>query len=107
MNTTDYNKQAQDFLERNGIKFRATLSDSKVAPWGDYGHHYRVTLSKRKGTGATRITFDFWGFIADAEKDVSAYDVLACISWRIRLRSEQRLRAFFTAQELEQLAEIQ
>lgn len=74
MTTTDYNQQAEAFLERFGIKFRCTLSDSKVAPWDGFDgakrwgnsailglgvnspammearakprHHYRVTLSR-------------------------------------------------------------
>jgi hypothetical protein len=85
-----YTEQANQFLTRNGIKFRATLSDSKTPAWkagGEKsGHHYRVTLSSNHVTGpnhARRITFDFWGSIADAEKgqtEVSTYDVLACIS---------------------------
>ena len=101
MQTTDYEKQATDFLAKHGIKFRCTLSDSKVSPWRCESanaanrregkrtidpHHYRVTLSKgRKGKYALpppRITFDFWGSSNDAEKgiDPTAYDVLACIS---------------------------
>jgi len=95
MKTTDYDKQASDFLTSNGIKFRATLSDTKTPAWSDngkHGHHYRVTLSKH-GTNhqgqwvrwntPKRLTFDFWSSIADAEKGVktvSPYSVLACIS---------------------------
>ena len=164
MNDIDYTKQATDFLSRNGIKFRATLSDSKVAPWDEHAgeswpgggkilpmdlekprHHYRVTLSKPgKSLGkygrvfSNRLTFDYWGSIADAEKgitEVSAYDVLACISGDANApesfesycaeygdsmdsikakqqytrlsRFAKRLRAFFTESELEQLQEIQ
>jgi len=83
--TTNYEQQAQAFLDRFGIKFRCTLSDSKVAPWGDESkgqrHHYRVTLSKDEQTEAVyanflgrhqrkpaRITFDFFGSITNAEK---------------------------------------
>lgn len=91
MNTTDYNKQAEDFLTKHGIKFRATLSDTKPAPWHDEGashggHHYRVTLSKSHYDGVAfpkRLAFDFWGSIADQSADkreITAYDVLACIS---------------------------
>lgn len=107
MNSTDYNTQAEAFLQKHGIKFRATLSDSKVAPWADEPmrqprHHYRVTLSKgavlpdmhanhvtRQNRGKMlgripkRLTFDFWGSAMDARNNiqtVSAYDVLACIS---------------------------
>lgn len=93
-NVTDYDAQAQAFLDRFGIKFRATLSDSKTPAWkaeGERsGHHYRVTLSKGEretnevwpATGR-RLTFDFWASIADADKGietVTPYDVLACIS---------------------------
>lgn len=105
MKTTDYNKQAEDFLQKHGIKFRATLSDSKPAPWEldekpfkTEPHHFRVTLSRSKNapelyqmpvnnfpqkTRPPRLVFDFWSSIADAEKGiktVTAYDVLACIS---------------------------
>lgn len=94
-----YNDQAEHFLSSNGIKFRATLSDSKTAPWDVEGvnrHHYRVTLSRegwkpdrRKAweklddsasyttrratdlsTAKNRLVFDFWGSIADAEKGI-------------------------------------
>lgn len=96
----EYHEQAEKFLTANGIKFRATLSDSKPPPWTDTdkpwtelktGHHYRVTLSRgdipawkaANQCGAKRLTFDFWGSIADAEAgktDIQPYDVLACIS---------------------------
>jgi hypothetical protein len=89
-NQNEYTRQAEKFLTDNGIKFRATLSDSKTPAWktaGEkHGHHYRVTLSRSKrpqGSRPDRLVFDFWGSIADAEKGetkVSAYDVLACIS---------------------------
>jgi len=105
---SEYEQQAEQFLTRNGIKFRATLSDSKPAPWeserSNYAqriptkaskerHHYRITLSrtisKPRPTSdpscfkSDRVVFDFWGSIADAEagnKTVTPYDVLACIS---------------------------
>lgn len=97
-------KQAQDFLDKHEIRFRATLSDSKLPPWSDSEHslcgakaeksrhHYRCTLSGKAAAWdspelpklfSRRLTFDFWGSIADAEAGnvtVSAYDVLACIS---------------------------
>ena len=85
MQTTmsEYDKQAADFLAKYGIKFRASLSDTKTAPWakekfGQY-HHYRVTLSK---PGA-RVSFDFFGSTADykaGRKETTPYDVLACLS---------------------------
>lgn len=96
---TDYEKQAQDFLNEFGIKFRATLADSKPAPWAmeekpfkAEPHHYRVTLSRSQGSPVCqpdgiriphRLTFDFWGSMADSEKGINRatpYDVLSCIS---------------------------
>lgn len=145
--TTYYEKQAQAFLDRFGIKFRCTLSDTKVAPWsaGRSGHHYRVTLSKRLISlkserfryNSHRLAFDFWGSIANAEKGQhpTAYDVLSCISGDCHCEEEfkdwcgsfgestdsitalqtfrrckafaARLQAFFTADEIEALGEIQ
>ena len=97
--TSQYDQQAETFLTSNGIKFRATISDTKTPAWSDkgkHGHHYRVTLSsgtratgKRNENGGvsfrkgSRLTFDFWSSIADAEKGIQTvkpYDVLACIS---------------------------
>ena len=91
--TNEYDQQAENFLTSNGIKFRATLSDSKTAAWSDdgkHGHHYRVTLSrpsipawKAANQCGSRLVFDFWGSIKDAEdgvESVSAYSVLANIS---------------------------
>jgi hypothetical protein len=137
MKTNEYDQQAEQFLTANGIKFRATLSDTKTPAWSDngkHGHHYRVTLSKP----AKRLTFDFWSSIKDAEdgiKTVTPYSVLACISgdaytpetfkdfcaefgyepdsikalqtFRRCNAFAKRLRAFFTPAELEQLQEIQ
>lgn len=84
MTSTDYQKQAQDFLDRFGIKFRATLSDSKVAPWHDKydheRHHFRICLSKK---GGGRIVFDFFESKAHSDSGSLAttpYSVLACIS---------------------------
>ncbi len=85
----DYNKQALDFLSRNGLKLRITLSNSKVAPWDDGKDraHYRVTLSKRAhrrsyDNQAKRLAFDFWTGTAQTKdgEHPSEYDVLACLS---------------------------
>ena len=90
--------QAGRFLTSNGIKFRATLSDTKTPAWSDngkHGHHYRVTLSRKhelrecpacgpminwtcpkcvrptySARKPARLTFDFWSSIADAEKGI-------------------------------------
>jgi hypothetical protein len=94
--TTDYQKQAADFLEKFGIKFVAKLSDTKTPPWPvtnrevhkkNHGHHFRVMISKgKRGQGVKfgqRVAFDFWASLADMDKGiktVTPYDVLACIS---------------------------
>lgn len=144
---TEYDTQAQTFLTTNGLKMRITLSDTKAPAWEDDGkhrHHYRVTLSRAVLTkphletrAPSRLTFDFWGSIADADKGATPtpYDVLACISSDVytpetfedfcaeygyesdSLKALQtfrrcsafakRLRAFFTPAELETLSEIQ
>lgn len=99
MKTADYNLQAEQFLTRNGIKFRATLSDSKPCPWrvkddgrvmSNEPHHFRVTLSKDDKrerithpkatdgrmitetfvTAGKRIVFDFWSSVADAKAGI-------------------------------------
>lgn len=94
MNTTDYTTQAETFLKKHGIKFRATLSDSKTPAWEESGkdhRHFRVTLSRgdvpawkaANQCNLSRITFDFFGSQADAGKGIKttdAYSVLACIS---------------------------
>jgi hypothetical protein len=85
-----HDTQAEQFLTSNGVKFRATLSDTKTPAWSDggkHGHHYRVTLSRstmpQGSKTGYRLVFDFWSSIADAEKGIKTvrpYDVLACIS---------------------------
>lgn len=168
---TEYDIQAEQFLLKHGIKCRITLSDTKPANWEPAGHHYRVTLSKSAGG---RITFDFWGSVADAKKLAKAqpdlvnmqlqmqntephlrinwrdelekaeqavadshpspYDILACLSGDVHCPEtfkdfcgefgyeqdsikalqtfkrassfSKRLRAFFTADEIEALQEI-
>lgn len=155
MNTqlNEYDIQATQFLASNGLKLRATLSDTKAPAWikGEkHGHHYRVQIWREGRThwNATdkpakvvpsprRLTFDFWGSIADAEsgKAPTPYDIIACISsdaytpetfedwcseygydsdslnalqtFRRCNAFAKRLRAFFTPAELEQLSEIQ
>jgi hypothetical protein len=141
-----YDTQAEQFLTSNGIKFRATLSNTKTPAWGNdgkHGHHYRVTLYSvctpdRGNHDTRRLTFDFWSSISDQIKGIKTvrpYDVLACVSgdaycpetfedfcadygydsdsikalqtFRRCSAFSKRLRAFFTAEELKQLQEIQ
>lgn len=97
-------------------------------------HHYRVTLTRIGKPG--RVTFDFFGSIADcaANRPARPYDVLSCVSsesscpetfkdfcddfggdtdsiqslqtFRRADSFARRLRAFLSADELNQLREI-
>jgi hypothetical protein len=120
---SQYDQQAFDFLTKHGIKFRATLSDSKTPAWAkdgeECGHHYRVTLSRegwkpdrRKGwekigQGAhlttlhatdlhpsrNRLVFDFWNSIADAQAPKKAKSSI----WK----SEQKERDIVNAAQID------
>ena len=98
------------------------------------GDRYRVTILRK---GSLSIAFDFWNSAnaRDKGEKLTAYDVLACISGDVNTpetfedfcsefgestdsikakqtfnrcsRFAKRLRDFFTAQEIEQLQEIQ
>lgn len=80
---SDYDHQAQAFLTSNGLRLRATLSDSKPAPWSATANHrhWRVTIWRDSKalwahTGKpSRITFDFWSV-----EEPSDYTILACLS---------------------------
>lgn len=130
-----YDAQARQFLTRNGLALRITLSDTKPANWTPSGHHYRVTIYRTTDEKA-RLVFDFWGSKADAEKGKapSSYNVLTCISSDLNTpetlkdfcseygedadsiktrqtfnrasRFAKSLRAFFTSAERDELAEI-
>lgn len=130
----DYEKQAQDFLDKHYLSIRAAFKGDKCPPWDDdkhiHGDRYRVTI-RRYGPQRASISFDFWNSYNDARngKRPSAYDVLAMISSEAYApidpdevaaeydemkpsqaiavaRFDKRLQAFFTEAELEDLAEI-
>lgn len=154
---SEYEAQAQAFLDRFGIKFRATLKGYKCPPFCDgdkhvHGIRYRVTLWRSKQRepdvyttekgfcGHTdhpkRVSFDFWNSQADmkAGKNPTPYDVLSCISgdvncpddfaefcaeygynvdsitdrktWKRCLALAEKLQAFFSEEEIEELQEI-
>lgn len=81
METTDYNKQATDFLEKHGLTFKAEFVGKNCPPWaGDterktkhgcpkcgvvHGWEYRITLAK----GRQSISFPFWNSWADTHID--------------------------------------
>lgn len=130
-----YATQAETFLTRNGLTFRAVLKNMKAPGWdGPHGNHYRVTFSQGR---QRRLTFDYWGSNNDREAGThpTAYDVLSCVSgdlhtpetfedfcaelgydadsrkalatWKRCLTFSHRLKAFFTPEEHDQLSEIQ
>ena len=95
--TTEYDKQAQTFLDTHGMTIRITHKGDRCPPWRDgrtasrfgacaccgtvHGDRYRVTICE-PGSGRGRLAFDFWGSYADRQnaEHPTAYDVLACIS---------------------------
>ena len=100
-----------------------------------HGKEWTISLSGKTETGLRRITFPFWNSINAGAEEPSAYDVLACISSDVTCpqtfkefcseygyeedshkaeatfkrckRLSDKLQAFFTAQEIEALQEIQ
>ena len=95
MERIDYEKQAQDFLDRFELTLKAVFKDDRCPPWECerehlHGDRYRVTI-KRIGPdrvftcgepGSRSVSFDFWNSLNDmqAGKRPTAYGVLACIS---------------------------
>ena len=103
---SEYEQQAQAFLDKHGLKFRATCAPSdfqRPPDWADdpsakHGLLYKVTLWRGKN-GVGRLSFDFWDSlhnreivergewrgachsdrIAAKKARPTAYDVLACI----------------------------
>lgn len=100
-----------------------------------HGDRYRIRISGQNGKGS--ISFDFWNSLNDVQEGrrPRAYEVLACISseaycpdtfedycaeygydedsrmaeksFKLLDKFARRLRAFFTTEELEALAEVQ
>lgn len=81
----EYIKQAKDFLEKTGVKFKAVHKE--------YGHHFlddkkkdykrnifRITLSR----GRIRYSFDFGDSVSNSQKFPvqypTEYDVLTCLT---------------------------
>jgi len=78
-----YEKQAQDFLTKYGLKIRVTSLGEDINPLWDDGEtrpKYKITISKKRM--GKKISFTFWDSIAHMQegKEPSAYDILACIS---------------------------
>lgn len=79
---SEYDRNAEKFLKKWGIRFKAVCLADKCPPFCDgkhiHGHHHRVTLSRN----GHRVTFSFWNSLNDATqgKELDAYSVLACSS---------------------------
>lgn len=132
-----YEAQAEAFLTKHAVTFRATRSNVNTCPpYCDrqhiHGDRYTITLRKEQ----RRLTFAFWNSLHAQQtgEPLTAYDVLACLSsdafcpdtfedfcaeygydvdsrkaWSTFLRCAQfaqRLHAFFTEEELQDLATI-
>lgn len=91
----EYEKQAQDFLNKYNIKFSIVLVQNNKKQYAYYhelnhwgGNSYKVTLKKNKPNKI--CSFAFWGSIQDMLDDVvpNAYDVLACLSCDVHIDSE-------------------
>lgn len=96
MERTDYEKQAEDFLNNYGLTLQAAFKGDKCPPWDDekhiHGDRYRVTIKRKVWThtrldshGEVRpnsVSFDFWNSYRDSGegKTPTVYDVLSCIS---------------------------
>ncbi len=103
--STDYNKQANDFLTEHHLTLDTAFKGDKCPPWRKgkptsrdacpecgsvHGDLYRVTIRRpthdavwsNGEPGPRSLSFNFWGSYADQQDGnrPSAYDVLACIS---------------------------
>jgi hypothetical protein len=133
----EYERQAKNFLVKHGLVFAADKRNEKAPEWGnatDHGDHYVVVLIRMRPTSGRPVStsFDFWNSIHAREtgEALTAYDVLSCISSDASCPTDpdevavefgdmkpsqaiaiadfaKRLRAFFTEDELVDLAEIQ
>jgi len=95
MERTDYDKQAQDFLDKHGLTIRAAFKGDRCPPWDDHkrgcthGDRYRVTIKRNAeefgssitAFGPRSISFDYWNSYHDMResKRPTAYDVLTTV----------------------------
>jgi hypothetical protein len=81
---SNYDKQAQQFLEKFGLKIRTVYMGLQINDlWDDKTHRpkYRVRITRKGGIGK-KLTFTFWDSISNYEdgKEPSAYSILASIA---------------------------
>jgi len=77
MKTNDYQKQANDFATKHGVKLQILGSERK-SMWDEQQSRtvFRVKLS-RKGKS---YTFEFGQSIAAGNEDPTMYDILTCLT---------------------------
>jgi len=130
---SQYTEQAESFLAKHGLKFRATFKAyDKFFPDDKTGRNiYTCTIS---GKGRGRVSFKFGQSLQDTETDTPpvAYDLLACLTkyevgtfenfcseygydtdsrqaektYHSVVREWRKVSNFFTAGELAELQEI-
>jgi hypothetical protein len=129
----EYETKARSIAAAIGLRVTATMHPEGGCPgWRKrcdhvHGDRYKVTLRK----GRRSLRFDFWNSMHDAQRGIEPgyYDVLSCVSSDAHMPTDpdevvdelgemppsqaiatakfaERLQAFFTEGELEQLAEI-
>lgn len=132
-----YDIQAETFLKKNNITFKAVLIGKKCPLWCDgkehiHGKEHRATFRKK---GSKSLSLPFWNSMIDAEngKTPTAYDVFSAITkndpgryedfcseygldtdsrtaektYKAVAKEWKKVQAFFTEEEIEQLQEIQ
>ena len=85
--TTDYDKQATDFLARFKIGMKVNRSGNSAPPWAEkgtqHGYRYLITLYRGElGCDYREVKFPFWDSIAAKQsgEGLKPYSVFACIS---------------------------
>ncbi len=134
---SEYEKQAQDFIDSHGIRFKATFKGDKCPMWDDdkhiHGDRYLVMLSKP--TTKQRFSLSYWNSLNDKKQGnkPTPYDVLACLqkydpgtfenfcgdfgydedsrkaytTYKAVVQQWHKVQQFFTITELGELEEIQ
>lgn len=132
---SEYEAKAQNFLDKHGLKIKTAWKGSDAPAWAKdtvHGDKYRVSIKRQRQS----VSFDFWGSYHDKQNGIAPtpYSILACVSgdingpenfsefcsvygydedsradYQLFLRASKlarKLRAFFYADEIEDLADI-
>jgi len=81
---SEYDKQAQDFLNKYGLKATSTYLTEEIPKWdqGDYHSKFRLKVTRiARIQGRTRhLTCNWYQSIAQGSESPTAYDILATLS---------------------------